>query len=154
MRRGAVLCLAILSGATQAVGAPCQRYEFELRRSISITELGELAASPQTANSKAGTIIFYPFDEEDAPYRHGLRAVGVVLASADGLGATPVGGVVWSTGPATFHPIKSPPPDLTAAQVTTDGPARDCSARGLLITFTQAGDLLIDGRKIGAAKQL
>jgi len=71
----------------------CDRLEFEPISSLSLQDLARLSQQEVTLG-KVGTVVFIPFDEEDYPWREGLKALGIVFARTGDVGESPVGGYI------------------------------------------------------------
>ena len=83
-----------------AIGAEATKHEcrdvlrFEASSSLSIDYLGWLA-TPVSASSSLGGVIFWPFDQESRSVHGSWIAFGVALANTGDIGAASVGGLVW-----------------------------------------------------------
>lgn len=157
MKRTVVLVLLLILSipARSQAEVGCQVVKFEARKNISIKELGELA-SPQSVDGAVGTIVFYPFDDEDRPEARGLEEVGVLVVSRGTLGETPLGGVVWSSGNVAFRKAAAAlqTPSLVSVELVPETGKRGCTSDHMLVSLKSPATVYVNGVRVGSAKDV
>jgi len=81
--------------------------KFTSVKKISINYLGWLA-TPVTFSGNEGTIVYWPFDNENQPLYRGWTAVGLAVFSTGDIASDSVGGILWTKGNGLLNPAESP----------------------------------------------